>query len=109
MTSALSISQRDTHDHVAKTDNTTKDKAYAGTHRSIQGTTPLPLLAVIEVTVANGARKTRTKLHITKGKTGTLLGCHTSVVLGMVFFARQVHEAQVEAITKEFPLQTGPT
>ena len=49
------------------------------------GTTPLP--GVIEVTVMAEDRTTRTKFHVTKGESGTLLGCHTSEDLGLEFFA----------------------
>ena len=62
-------------------------------------TTPLFLLGVIEVTVTNGNRKMRTKFHVTRDKTGTLLSCHTSEVLGLVFFAKQVHESWAEAVS----------
>ena len=48
-------------------------------------------------------KKVQTRLHVTKGSTGTLLSCNTSEDLGLVFFVRQVHDSNVETILKEFP------
>ena len=49
------------------------------------GTTPLPLLGVISVTVVKGDKKVRTRFHATEGDTGTLLGATHPKIWGGVF------------------------
>ena len=67
------------------------------------GTVPLPLRGVIQVKVVNEGRSTTAKFHVTEGNTGTLLRCHTAEDLGLVYFARQVHESHADNILNDFP------
>ena len=67
------------------------------------GHTPIPLRGVIQVQVRNGEWSTYARFHVTEGRTGTLLSCHTAEDLGLVFFAKQVHEAHAENILEDFP------
>lgn len=67
------------------------------------GTVPLELQGVIEVEVAYGSRKLRTKFHVTKDRAGSLLGCSTAEALGLVTFVRHVHQSHAEAAMAEFP------
>lgn len=67
------------------------------------GTVPLPLRGVICTTVASENHTTETKFHITDGKEGTLLSCHTAEDLGLVFFANQVPESHAKELLDEFP------
>ena len=57
-----------------------------------ESATPVLLQGVIEAKIATGTRKTKTKLYIADGNVGTLLGCRTSEILGLVGFAPQVYE-----------------
>ena len=53
-----------------------------------------PCKGVIIATVATGTRRTKTKLYIAQGNMGTLLGCRSAEILGLVGFAPQVYEAR---------------
>ena len=67
------------------------------------GTTPLPLRGVIQVKVVSEDRSTIARFHVTEGRTGTLLSCHTAEDLVLVFFAHQVHDIHAENILDDFP------
>ncbi|KAJ1154298.1 hypothetical protein NDU88_007051 [Pleurodeles waltl] len=67
------------------------------------GTEPLPLKGVIKEEVRRGDMKTTTRFHVTKGNTRTLLGCLVAEDLGLIFFAKQVHQSHAEEVLDEFP------
>ena len=62
------------------------------------GTEPIPFRGVIQVAVKSEGYFSQARFHVTEGSTGKLLGCHRIEDLGLVFFARQVHESHAENI-----------
>ena len=54
------------------------------------------------MTITHGNNRTKAIFHMTKEKIGMLLSCHTSQVLGLLFFAKQVHESRAKAIKRGF-------
>ena len=66
-------------------------------------TAPLPLQRVIKATIVTGTRRTKTKLCISHGSVGTLLGCCTSEILGLAGFTPKVYEPQRRTINDMVP------
>lgn len=67
------------------------------------GTTPLELLGVINVMVTYKKKRLNAKFHVTKNRKGSLLGCSMAVDLGLVTFARHVHQLHAAEAMAEFP------
>lgn len=68
-----------------------------------EGATPLELQSVMEAVVTHEGRQVATKFHVTQQGAGSLLGCSMAEDLGLVMFARNIHQSHAETILAEFP------